>query len=79
MKLQSDQNSMAEYGRRKNVFFNSIPEIVEDNKLENVNLKISNVINSDIENYLIFDKPGKQNSKKTIIRFVNALINKENL
>ena len=70
---------MAEYGRRKNVFFNSIPEIVEDNKLENVNLKISNVINSDIENYLIFDKPGKQNSKKTIIRFVNALINKENL
>ena len=79
MKLQSDQNSMAEYGRRKNVFFNSIPEIVEDNKLENVNLKISNVINSDIENYLIFDKPGKQNSKKTIIRFVNALINKKNL
>lgn len=70
---------MAEYGRRKNVFFNSIPEIVEDNKLENVNLKISNVINSDIENYLIFDKPGKQNSKKTIIRFVNALINKKNL
>ena len=79
MKLQSDQNSMAEYGRRKNVFFNSIPEIVEDDKLENVNLKISNVINSDIENYLIFDKPGKQNSKKTIIRFVNALINKKNL
>ena len=70
---------MAEYGRRKNVFFNSIPEIVEDNKLEDVNLKISNVINSDIENYLIFDKPGKQNSKKTIIRFVNALINKKNL
>ena len=70
---------MAEYGRRKNVFFNSIPEIVEDNKLENVNLKISNVINSDIENYLIFDKPGKQNSNKTIIRFVNALINKKNL
>ena len=70
---------MAEYGRRKNVFFNSIPEIVEDNKLENVNLKISNVINSDIENHLIFDKPGKQNSKKTIIRFVNALINKKNL
>ena len=70
---------MAEYGRRKNVFFNSIPEIVEDNKLENVDLKISNVINSDIENYLIFDKPGKQNSKKTIIRFVNALINKKNL
>ena len=79
MKLESDQNSMAEYGRRINVFFNSIPEIVKDNKLENVNLKISNVINSDIENYNIFDKPGKQNSKKTIIRFVNALINKKNL
>ena len=79
MKLESNQNSMVEYGRRINVFFNSIPEIVKDNKLENVNLKISNVINSDIENYLIFDKPGKQNSKKTIIRFVNALINKKNL
>ena len=75
MKLESDQNSMAEYGRRINVFFNSIPEIVKDNKLENVNLKISNVIHSDIENY----NPGKQNSKKTIIRFVNALINKKNL
>ena len=79
MKLESNQNSMVEYGRRINVFFNSIPEIVKDNKLENVNLKISNVINSDIENYHIFDKPGKQNSKKTIIRFVNALINKKNL
>ena len=79
MKLESNQNSMVEYGRRINVFFNSIPEIVKDNKLENVNLKISNVIHSDIENYNIFDKPGKQNSKKTIIRFVNALINKKNL
>ena len=36
---------MAQYGRQNNAVFTGIPEIVKDDKLENIVLKISNVIN----------------------------------
>ena len=64
VKLESDQNSMAQYGRRNNVVLTRIPEIDKDNKIREL---------------YIFDKPGQQKSKKTMIRFVNALINNKKL
>ena len=76
LKIESDQNSLIQYGRRNNAVLTGIPETVKDNELEDVILTFFNDIDvnvqsSDIEVCHRFDKPDQQKSKKTIIRLIN--------
>ena len=89
MKLETDQNSLAQFGRKNNVALTGIPKIVKDNELgENV-LKICNNIDVNVRssNTKACHRSGKldQQKYKKIIMFINQknvkniLINKKNL
>ena len=67
---------MAKYGRRNNVILSGIPESVSEDVLEesviSVLADIDVLVESqDVEACHRFDKPDRDKSQKTIVRFVN--------
>ena len=77
VKLETKQNSLAQYGRRNNTVISGIPDSIDDNNLENTAISMVSNINVNIEENDIklchrFGKPdATSKSKKTIVRFVN--------
>ena len=87
--IESDHNALEQYGRRNNIEITGIPNSVSDQNLEKEVVDILKEINvvvsaNDIEACHRMGPP-KNESKKTIVRFVNrkhakkALINRKNL
>lgn len=87
--LEANTNSLEQYGRRNNLEISGIPDSIGHNELEDKVIEILskvdvNVSNNDIEACHRMGK-SKNNSKKTIVRFVNrkfakkALINRKKL
>lgn len=87
--IERDHNSLEQYGRRNNIEIAGIPDSVLDGDLEKEVTEIMKKINVDISENDIeaCHRMGysKNNSKKTIVRFINrkyakkALINRKNL
>ena len=87
--MESDANSLEQYGRRNNVEITGIPDSVEINDLEGKVIEVLseidvNVSTNDIEACHRIGKT-RNNSKKTIVRFMNrknakkALFNRRKL
>ena len=77
VKLETEQNSLAQYGRRNNIVISGIPDSIDDSNLENTIISMMSDINvnnegNDIEACHRFGKPDvTSKSKKTIVRFAN--------
>ena len=77
VKLETEQNSLAQYGRRNNIVISEIPDSIDDNNLENTVISVMSEINvsieeNDIEACHRFGKPDvTSKSKKTVARFAN--------
>ena len=77
VKLETEQNSLAQHGRRNNIALSRIPDSIDDNNLENTFISMMSDINVNIEENDIeachrFGKPDvRSKSKKTVVRFVN--------
>ena len=77
VKLETEQNSLAQYGRRNNIVISEIPDSIDDNNLENTVISMMSEINLSIEENDIeaCHRFGKRDvtskSKKTIVRFAN--------
>ena len=77
VKLETQQNSLAQYGRRNNTVISGISDSIDDNNLENTLISMMSDINVNIEENDIeachrFGKPDiKSKSKNTVVRFVN--------
>ena len=75
--LETEQNSLAQYGRRNNIVISGIPDFIDHNNLENTVISMMSGINTKIEENDIeachrFGKPDvTSKSKKTIVRFAN--------
>ena len=73
VKLETKQNSLAQYGRRNNTVISGIPDSIDDNNLENTAISMVSNINVNIEENDIklchrFGKPdATSKSKKTIV------------
>ena len=89
MTLESEHNSLEQYGRRNNIEITGIPDNVPDQNLEEKVVDILNEISVDVspKDIEACHRVGvsKNNSKKTIVRFINrkhakkALISRKNL
>ena len=77
VKLETEQNSLAQYGRRNNIVISGIHDSIDDNNLDNTVISMMSDINVNIEENDIeachrFDKPDvTSKSKETIVRFAN--------
>ena len=77
VKLETEQNSLAQYGRRNNIVISGIPDFIDHNNLENTVISMMSGINAKIEENDIeachrFGKPDvTSKSKKTVARFAN--------
>ena len=77
VKLEREQNSLAQYGRRNNIVISGIHDSIDDNNLDNTVISMMSDINVNIEENDIeachrFGKPDvTSKSKKTIVRFAN--------
>ena len=74
VKLETEQNSLAQYGRRNNIVISETPDSFNDNNLENTVISMMSDINVNIEENDIeaCHRLGKrQLLKKTIVRFAN--------
>ena len=77
VKLETQQNCFAQYGRRSNIVLSGIPNSTDDNNLENTVISMMSDINvnikeNDIEACHRSGKPDvKSKSKKTVVLFVN--------
>ena len=77
VKLEREQNSLVQYGRRNNIVISGIPDSIDGSNLENTVICMMSDINvnieeSDIEACHRFGKPDvKSKSNKTVLRFVN--------
>ena len=49
VKLETEQNSLAKYGRRNNIVISGIPHSIDDNNLENTVISMMSDINLNIE------------------------------
>ena len=81
--LEKNENLLEQYGRRNNLEITGIPDDVSHNDLENKVIGILNsidvkVTSADIEACHRMGK-SKNNSKKTIVRFVNRKFSKQAL
>ena len=87
--LESEHNSLEQYGRRNNIEITGIPDSVPDQKLEE---KVVDILNEIIVNVSPKDTEAchrvgvsKNSSKKTIVGFINrkhakkALLSRKNL
>ena len=87
--LESEHNSLEQYGRRNNIEITGIPNNVPDQNLEEKVVDILNEISVDVspKDIEACHRVGvsKNNSKKTIVRFINrkhakkALTSRKNL
>ena len=87
--LESEHNSLEQYGRRNNIQITGIPNNVPDQNLEEKVVDILNEISVDVspKDIEACHRVGvsKNNSKKTIVRFINrkyakkALTSRKNL
>ena len=87
--LESEQNSLEQYGRRNNIEITEIPDSVPNQNLEEKVVNIFNEISVNVspKDIEACHRVGvsKNSSKKTIVRFINrkhakkALINRKNL
>ena len=87
--IEKDYNSLEQYGRRNNIEISGIPDSVSDQNLKKEVIEILKEINIDVnENDIEACHPmgfAKNNSKKTIVRFLNrkyakkALISRKSL
>ena len=71
VKLETKQNSLAQYERRNNIVISGIPNSIDDSisMVSNINV---NIEENDIKLCHRFGKPdATSKSKKTIVRFVN--------
>ena len=77
VKLETEQNSLAQYGRTNNIVISGIPDSIDGNNLENTAISMMSDINVNIEENDIeachrFGKPDvTSKSKKTVACFVN--------
>ena len=73
--LESEHNSLEQYGRRNNIQITGIPNNVPDQNLEEKVVDILNEISVDVspKDIEACHRVGvsKNNSKKTIVRFIN--------
>ena len=89
MPTESSHDALEQYGRRNNLVISSIPDSVQDSHPESTMTSILSDINVNVESREVEEchRIGKSNndSKKTIIRFVNrkywkkALLNRKQL
>ena len=89
MPTESSHDALEQYGRRNNLVISSIPDSVQDSDPESTMTSILSDINVNVESREVEEchRIGKSNndSKKTIIRFVNrkywkkALLNRKQL
>ena len=49
VKLETEQNSLAQYGRKNNIVISGIPDSIDDNNLENTVIFMMSDININIE------------------------------
>ena len=49
VKFETEQNSLAQSGRRSNIVFSGIPESLDDNNLDNTVISMMSDINVNIE------------------------------
>ena len=49
VKLETEQNSLAQYGRKNNIVISGIPDSIDDNNLENTVISMMSDININIE------------------------------
>ena len=73
--LESEHNSLEQYGRRNNIEITGIPDNVPDQNLEEKVVDILNEISVDVSSKDIeachHVGVSKNNSKKTIVHFIN--------
>lgn len=82
--LESDHNSLEQYGRRNNIEVSGIPDNVRQNDLEDKVIEVVSAINVEIskEDIEACHRIGKSHNnlkKKTIVRFTNRKVAKSAL